>query len=235
MNVYGTNGNNRLTATFVRQIKRPGVYGDGRGGHGLQLVVQEAKDGGVRKSWVQRIRVNGRVTNIGLGPTWDVGLAEARDMALENHRSARRGIDPRRPDTVTFAEALEEVIDAQRPGWKGDKTERIWRSQLANYCGRLMPMPVDAITAKDIQACLKDSSANISKNNRQRIGAVMKWAVVEGYRADDPTTSIVLPRNGDHTKHLEAMPHSDEAAYQRSDLMEKRAAMMDAWAKYLIG
>lgn len=61
----------RLTAKFVAEVKEPGTYGDGgHGSHGLALRVRPASGGGVTKSWVQRLIINGKPTHIGLGPTW---------------------------------------------------------------------------------------------------------------------------------------------------------------------
>ena len=34
-----------LSATFVKQVNRPGVYGDGRGGYGLTLRVRRMTNG----------------------------------------------------------------------------------------------------------------------------------------------------------------------------------------------
>ena len=45
---------------------------------------------------------------------------------------------------------------------------------------------------------------------RQRIGTVMRWAVAEGYRDDDPAgpaISSALPKNGNKTAHQRAVPH----------------------------
>lgn len=44
----------------------------------------------------QRLIINGKPTHLGLGPTWLVSHAEAREAALDNHRTARKGGDPRR-------------------------------------------------------------------------------------------------------------------------------------------
>ena len=57
----------RLTASFVRAVKEPRRYGDGYGSHGLSLLVKPRKHGGVAKSWAQRVRIDGRPTNLGLG------------------------------------------------------------------------------------------------------------------------------------------------------------------------
>ena len=46
---------------------------------------------------------------------------------------------------------------------------------------------------------------------RQRIGAVMKWAVAQGYREDNPAgdaISAALPRNGVRRQHQKALPHA---------------------------
>lgn len=80
---------------FVRSLKVPGRYGDGRGGHGLSLLVKRTRAGAISKSWSQRVRVNGRPTNIGLGVFPVVTLAEARRDALANRRALAQGIDPR--------------------------------------------------------------------------------------------------------------------------------------------
>ena len=51
----------------MRTVTEPGVYSDGRGAHGLCLVVRARSGGGVRKSWAQCLSVNGRPLNLGLG------------------------------------------------------------------------------------------------------------------------------------------------------------------------
>ena len=40
-----------FSATFAKNIKAPGRYGDGRGGFGLGLLVRPATRGGLNKSW----------------------------------------------------------------------------------------------------------------------------------------------------------------------------------------
>ena len=50
----------RLTAAMVRATKEPGLYGDGG-----TLYLKVAPGGS--KSWVQRITVNGKRRDIGLG------------------------------------------------------------------------------------------------------------------------------------------------------------------------
>ena len=92
----------RLTARMVRGFSKPGRYGDGG-----TLFLNVAPGGS--KSWVQRLAINGKRHDIGLGGYPLVTLAEAREQAFENRRLARRGGDPlaakRRSSAPTFEQA----------------------------------------------------------------------------------------------------------------------------------
>ena len=115
----------RLSASFVRTVNRPGRYGDGHGGHGLSLLVKPRAQGGWAKSWSQRLRINGKPCNIGLGPFPIVTLAEAREAALENARAVYQGRDPRmRSTTPTFDKAAEIVIEMRAGTWRNPLTVR---------------------------------------------------------------------------------------------------------------
>ena len=212
-------GRQRLTAKFVATVEEPGAYGDGGlGSHGLILRVRKSKNGHVSKSWVQRLSINGKPTHLGLGPTWAVTLAEARDLAVDNHRAVRKGDDPRRvTSTPTFSEAVEQVIAMHSPGWKpGAGTAEAWRSQLARHAAPLADMEVDAITTGDVLDVLKPiwlTVPEIAKKQRHRINAVMKWAIAQGYREDNPASGALaaaLPKqkNG---KHHRALPAAEVA------------------------
>ena len=113
----------RLSAAFVQTITTPGRYGDGRGGFGLSLLVKPTITGRVSRSWAQRLRIDGRAANIGLGSFPIVTLARARQLALANARIAEEGGDPRRESesTPTFEEAMERAIEILRAGWRNVK------------------------------------------------------------------------------------------------------------------
>ena len=122
----------RLSSRFVKYIAITGRYGDGRGGHGLSLLVSKRKWEGWSKTWAQRLRIDGRPTNLGLGSFPIVTLAMAREKALENHRAVARGDDPRRvppKKPPTFAQAAKQYIAFHTPTWKTGKQEaRIWKT-----------------------------------------------------------------------------------------------------------
>jgi hypothetical protein len=66
----------RLSATFVRGLKKPGKYYDG-GGLMLQATPTRTKDG-VSKAWLFRFQIDHRERVMGLGSARVVSLAEAR-------------------------------------------------------------------------------------------------------------------------------------------------------------
>ena len=167
-------------------------------------------------SW--RIRLSRRTTSL------LSRVAEARQTAFEYRTIARAGGDPlalkRRPDMPTFAEAVETVIGIHREGWKDAKTsERQWRASLRDYAmPRLGQKRVDQITTADVMAVLIPhwhTKRETMQRVRQRIGTVMKWAVAQGYRDDNPTGDVIsaaLPKNGGVRRHQRALPFGEVGA-----------------------
>ena len=211
----------RLSATFVRTINLPGRYGDGYGGHGLSLLVKPAAHGGLSKSWAQAVRPNGKTTSIGLGAYPVVTLAAARDKALDNARAVAEGRDPRRRTrrVPTFAQACETVIAIHAESWRGGRNEREWRASLREYAmPSLAARRVDAIDTADVMAVLRpiwSTKRQTARRVRQRIGAVMKWAVAQGYREDNPAGDVIsaaLPSNRVAATHQRALPHAEVGA-----------------------
>ena len=211
----------RLSATFVRTVNAPGRYGDGHGGFGLSLLVKPAACGGLSKSWAQAIRPGGRTTSVGLGAYPVVTLAAARAKALANARAVSEGRDPHRraQHVPTFAQAFETVVAIHAQNWKGVRNEREWRASLRDYAmPKLAGKRVDSITTADVMAVLLPiwSTKRVTAQRvRQRIGAVMKWGVAQGYREDDPAgdaISAALPNNRVAPKHQKALPHAEVGA-----------------------
>ena len=92
----------RLTTAFVNSVTRPGRYGDRRGGHGLSLRVKPTEDDKLSKTFSQRIRINGKLFQHGLGSYPVVTLARAREKALHNARRVEQGEDIRKPADAQF-------------------------------------------------------------------------------------------------------------------------------------
>ena len=226
---------NRLSPTFVRTVKEPGRYGDGHGGYGLTLLVKTGKHGRVLKSWAQRIRIDGRETNIGLGAYPVVTLAEARKQALQNRRLIAQGRHPKTGETnrmPTFREAVEKVIRIRRATWKpGGRSEDQWRRGFESYVFPVIgEKRIGGVTAADIMRAM--TAGDLWNKRRasarkllQWTSVVMRWAVAQGYRDADPVPAIkqALPSNGVRTKHQKALPHGQVAeALERIRLAASR-------------
>ena len=208
----------RLSDTLVRNVNSPGRYGDGRGGLGLSLLVKERAGGGLAKSWSQRIRINGKPCNLGLGRYPIVTLATARERALENARAVDQGGDPRvRSRVPTFQEAAESVIRLYKPTWKPEgaaNSEKVWRSSLERFVyPEIGAMTVDDIMTSHVHRVLApiwNEKGETARRVRQRIGRVMKWAMAQGYRTDNPASEVgaALPKSGPPPQHHRALHHS---------------------------
>ena len=213
-----------LSNTFLARVREPGRYGDGgRGGHGLYLKVQIFTNGRIGRAWGQRVRINGRPTNLGLGSYPAVTLAEARRRAITNRQSIEEGRDPRRARTAaatTFAAVAERVIKLHAKAWKkGSYLPTAWRASLERYAHPVIgTKPVGDVTRSDILAILapiwtaKPATAKILL---QRIGTVLRYSVAEGLAplnvADPALLRAALPRANGGTRHHKALPHAEVA------------------------
>ena len=211
----------KLSATFVKTISAPGRYGDGRGGHGLSLLVKPSSTGRVRRIWCQRLRIDGKAVDLGLGSFPVTTLAEAREKALANRRSIEHGQDPHtKVSTVpTFSQAVETVIDLHQANWKNPRVAGQWRASMKEYAlPKLGRKTVAAITTSDIMAVLSPiwlEKRETSRKLRQRLGMVMKWAVAEGYRDDNPAGDAIgaaLPKPTQQVVHQKALPFAEVGA-----------------------
>ena len=212
-----------LSAAFVRTISRPGRYGDGHGGHGLSLLVRPMANGRTSKTWSQRIRINGKPVNVGLGSYPVVSLSEARAKALENRRAVAQGRDPRGGGVPTFEEAADRVIRIHAESWRdGGKSETQWRASLTTYAfPKIGRKRVDQITTGDVlDVLLADGlwhhKRETARRVRQRIGAIMRWAIAQGHRGDNPAAAdaigAALPRDTVRQQHYRALPHNEVGA-----------------------
>ena len=211
----GRHPDKALTAAFIRAAP-PGRHADG---NGLYLYVQPADT----RSWVQRLVIRGHRRELGLGAVGLVPLAKAREKALDNRRLAREGGDPladkRRIQGVpTFAEAARRVIEQKRGGWRGRWHAQNWIRSLERYAfPRIGRRPVSEVNSADVLEILTPIwhvKAETARAVRQRIRAVLEWAVAMELRADNPCDRVlpVLGPQNDIVTHRRALPHRDVAA-----------------------
>ncbi len=203
----------RLTAARVKALKCPGMYGDGE-----TLYLRVAPGGS--KSWVQRITIKGKRHDLGLGGYPLVSLAEAREIAFENRRLARRGGDPlaekRRSAIPTFEEAANATIGAHRKRWRNPATEKHWRQSLKRYA---LPVIGDDLVADigheevlRILAPIWSEKPEVARKLRQRIRMILRWAQAHGHvehNAAGEGISGALPRMPAVRSHFRALPYKE--------------------------
>ena len=211
----GRHPDKALSAAFCRTVSRFGRYADG---NGLYLHVDPS---GARR-WVQRLVIRGRSRALGLGSYALVSLAEAREKALANRKIAREGGDPladrRRSQGIpTFEEAAEKVIAIYGGAWRdGSKTAKQWRASLRDHVlPHIGGKSIDQVTTADIMTLLLPiwtAKHVTARKVRQRISTIMKWAIAQGYRSDNPAGDAItaaLPKRPSLTQHRPALPHGE--------------------------
>ena len=175
------------------------------------------------RSWVQRLMIRGRRRELGLGGFPLVCLAEAREKAFANRKLAREGGDPltnrfRAEGMPTFAEAAERVWNDKIPGWRHSGHAQEWMSSLTRH---VLPYIGDKlvcdVTSADLLYALRriwHSRPETARRVRQRISAVMEWAMAMHLREDDPCDklAVVLGPQQKVVEHMRALPHDKVAA-----------------------
>ena len=206
----------KLTAAFLRSVKEPGRYGDG------DTLFFRVAPGGSR-GWIQRLTIDGRRHDIGLGSFPVIGLAEARERAFANRVTVAHGGNPladkRRSKAPTFREAADRTLEATKARWRNDKTEKIWRTVLAK---RALPAfgdrRVDAITREDVLKVVSpiwSTRPEVARRLRQFIRATLGWALAHGYVETNVAGEAIdgaLPAMAAVKEHYRALPYQDVAA-----------------------
>ena len=212
---YGGNGGRvkRITAAEAKAIAKPGRY---RADETLFLHVTP----GGSKSWVQRVTVDGRRCDIGLGGYPLVSLVEAREAAFGNRKLARDGGDPlaekRRRRTPTFREAAEKAHEAHKPRWRNAKHAVSWMQTLERYAfPALGDVPVDRIGREDVLGVLTPiwgEKQETARRVRQRIRTVLRWCQAHGHVEHNVAGEAIdgaLPAMPAVREHHRALPYAD--------------------------
>ena len=129
-------------------------------------------------------------------------LAEARQKAEILRRAAKDGLNPvaerdrSRQEIPDFRQAAKDAHAALKSGWK-EKGAKTFLSSLENHVfPTLGNVRVDAVTAANITAALEPiwmSKPDMARKVRQRIGMVLNFAHMKGWRsAEAPGKSVKM-------------------------------------------
>jgi len=157
---------------------------------------------GGSKQYVFRYIRDGRLHDMGIGPTHTLTLVEARERATEARKLLLDGIDPlqakrarfaalRAADAsaVTFRQCAEDFIKANEVKWTNAQHRREWSWSLRKYVYPILgSMPVAAIDTPLVLRVLKpiwQKTPESASRIRGRIENVLGWATVHHYRSGD--------------------------------------------------
>ena len=209
-----------LTAAKAKSLSRPGMHGDGEG-----LYLSVSRSGS--RSWVQRISIDGRRRELGLGSFPAIGLAQARGLAAANRTAVAEGRDPlaeRREAKLksaipTFREAAKQTFEANRPRWRNGKHTLSWWQTLERHAFPILgDMPVDHIGREDVLRVLTpiwSVRMETARRVRQRTRTVLRWCMAHGYVEHNAAGEAIdgaLPPMPRLRAHLRALPYQEVSA-----------------------
>lgn len=145
-------------------------------------------------------------------------------MASRNHRDARTGGDPLRAKretqaALTFEEAARKVHEIHLPTWRNEKHGKDFLSSLEMHAfPKLGRLKVQDVTTADVLAVLTPiwtKTNETARRVRQRIGTVMKWAIAQGWRQDNPADNLdgALPKVPKVKAHRVALPYDQLTSF----------------------
>ena len=221
-----------LTALAVKNLKKPGRYGDSGG-----LYLYVAPNGS--KSWVQRISTGGKRRDLGLGGYPSVSLAEARGRAVANKAAVREGRDPDISQngkkrsasakaelanaTPTFRKAAGMVHALNAAKWDNSKTTSNWWQRAERYVfPAIGDVPLDQIgrtEVLDILTPVWTVKPETARRIRLIIKTVMSWGMAYGYVKVNPAGAVIdaaLPPMPKIKEHFKALPYPEIGAAIKS-------------------
>ena len=171
----------KLTKHKISLLTEPGRYTDHPT---LYLLVKPSG----RKSWVQRITINGTRYDKGLGSWPLVSIEKARQRAWANRIVVEQGGDPwlrpARP-IPTFEQAAQQYYDANIARWKQGKESNNWLRHLTLHAfPSFGTVPVDRLTRDHMLRALKKiwhTTPESARKCRAKIKAVLAWCIGNGF------------------------------------------------------
>ena len=119
----------------------------------------------------------------------------------------------------TFEEAAAAVIEHNAPTWTDPKHPKDWRYSLARYVfpcfGKLLVSQIDIHHVLKVLTPIWNTRRETARRVRQRIRAILYWAITQGYRTDNPAGpaihGVLAKRRSrdDQKRHHPAVPYSE--------------------------
>ncbi len=212
-----------LSDVRLRALKakpEPGKHGDRDG-----LFVRQDKKGAMRWQWRLRTPTGETLVSYGVYP--EVSLAEARRRHMQAREMSRDGINPNEAkraaktldieqSSSTFEAVAREWFDTRRDEWStsyGNKIIRRLEVDVFPYVGKRQ---MSEISPPDLLTVLRRIEARgvIETAHRalENIGQVMRYGVVTGRIASDPSRDLKGALRKPLVKHMAAITDPKDLA-----------------------
>lgn len=218
-----------LSDTKLRGVKPGDAEYKMNDGRGLVLVVRPT---GARL-WRLRFRFAGKERMLALGEYPDVGLKVARERAAAARDLVAQGIDPvqdKREQVAKRVNAARQTFETVANEWIAkkaeSKTKKKWsaghieqnRQSLRDYVfPKIGRRPVGSLTAQDIMQVLEPleqaGKLETLRRVRQRVGAVLAYAVQTGRRTDNPIRDIAGAFDAPERTHFASIKADEVKAF----------------------
>ena len=186
-----------LTDKKIEKLTKPGLY---RADKGLYLRIRPTGC----KSWIQRITIDSKRTDLGLGAWPEIAVDDARIAALENRRDNLKGemVKP------TFKAAASDWLERNAGKWKRTTTAGYIENGFERYAYPIIgSMKIDRIKVPHIEDVLlpifNDGKPAAAKDLRRRMSAVFELAEARQYITHNPcgkALDAVMPATNGHKK-----------------------------------
>ena len=237
----------RLSATFVRGLKKPGKHYDGGG---LLLSAAPTKTKGVvAKAWLFRFQIDKRERVMGLGSARVVSLAEARAEANKCRSLLARGIDPishrdsermaaraAELHRATFKHCLDGFLTSHGDKWR-EKHLKQWQNSMATYAKPLFNIDVADVDVGMVLRVIEPQWKVVPTTMdrvRGRIGEVLGWAQTRGLRPPGPLPTDWknhLDKTLSHPRELKPVVHHAAMTYDAVPALYRKLIATDAVAE----
>ena len=214
----------------LKAITEPGFY---NAGDTLYLSVKPSGS----KSWIQRLTVDGKRRDIGLGSFKLVTLIEARDKAYEHRKAVRQGRDPlaekRKVKRPSFQDAATQTFEGLKPSWRNGKHTKTWMQAMEKYVFPVIGSTrIDRLGREDVLRILTPlwtKRPETARRLRQKMRQTFRWAQAHGYIENNPAGEMIegaLPKQPGVKQHLRALDYRELGA--ALDTIEKSKAGLAA-------
>lgn len=223
----------KLSASKIASITKPGKYGDGGG-----LYLQVTKN--LAKSWVFRYQINNTERYMGLGSYRVVSLGQARKLAHVARNTLADKLDPiEKRDTTatereefcahskTFDECAAEYISLHKNAWRSLSHQKQWESSLRTYAspyfGKTFVRDISTTQVLHALTPIWMTKTETASRLRERIERVLSWATISRYREGenparwDGHLQELLPKPSriKTIRHYPSMPYQEIGAFFR--------------------